>query len=95
MSTAKLIDVVANLASYDADLTIYVKKPWTCESQAIVAQEPDEGGLPAEAKANGYAYFIEVFNASDFLKGWTTNVARTASTREQCIRLIHYAINDA
>ena len=95
MSTSKLIEVVANLASYDPEMTIYAPKPWSCDSEAIVVREPDEGGLPREAKSCGAVYFIEVFVAKEFLDGWTASKARSISAREQCERLIQYAINDA
>jgi hypothetical protein len=95
MSTSKLIEVVANLASYDPEMTIYAPKPWSCDSDAIVAREPDGDGLPREAMGRHAAYFIEVFVAKEFLDGWTTSVARPTSAREQCERLIQYAINDA
>jgi hypothetical protein len=66
-----------------------------CYSDAILAREPDGGGLPREAMGRHAAYFIEVFVAKEFLDGWTTSVARPTSAREQCERLIQYAITDA
>jgi hypothetical protein len=95
MSTTKLIDVVANLDSYDADLTIYAVKPWTCDSEVIVAREPEQGGVPHEAESCNAEYFIEVFVAKEFLEGWVASEARPTSVREQCERLIHYAVYDA
>jgi hypothetical protein len=44
MSPRKLLDVVANLSSFDGEFTIYAKKPWGCDSLAAVALEPLEGG---------------------------------------------------
>ena len=93
MRTAKLIDVVANLESYDADLTIYATKPWTCESDALVAREPAEGGVPPEARMCRAEYFLEIFVANEVLEGWFA--AARPSTRERCDRLIRYAIDDA
>jgi hypothetical protein len=91
----KLLDIVRLLPSLDSDLTIYAVKPWTCESTAVVAPEPDDGGVPSEAQRNGAVYFIEVFIATEFLEGWLESEGRKASAREQCERLIQYAVNDA
>lgn len=95
MSATTLIDIVTNLSAFDEQLTIYVAKPWTCDSLAVVAREPDEGGLPLEAESCGAVYFIEVFIAKEFLEGWLASEARRIPAREQCERLIHYAIYDA
>jgi hypothetical protein len=95
MGTSKLIDVVARLESYDPDLTIYAGKPWAWDSEAVVAREPDQGGLPQEAGFRGADYFIEVFIAKELLDGWIASEARPTSAREQCERLIQYAVNDA
>jgi len=90
-----LLDVVANLGAHDPESTIYVAKPWTCDSPAIVAREPDQGDSPLEAESCNAEYFIEVFVAKDFLEGWIAAENRYTSTREQCERLIHYAVYDA
>ncbi len=94
-SSTKLMDVVQNLSSFDPELTIYVVKPWTCDSDALVAREVDGGGIPLEAKSSGATYFIEVAVAKDFLDGWASTERRVVTTRERCERLIHYAVYDA
>lgn len=91
----KLVDIVADLATQDEDLTIYAKEPWACDSEAVLAREPDAGGLPTKAVTIDAAYFIEVFIANEFLEGWRDSQQRTTSAQEQCERLIEYAINDA
>ena len=95
MTPQKLIDVVANLASFDRELTIYATKPWSPDSATVVAREPDEGGAPNEAKAIGAKYFIEIFIAKDVLDGSIAMEGRAMSIPEQCDRLIHYATYDA
>jgi len=95
MGTSKLIDIVANLESYDSELTIYAAKPWTCDSEAVVAAEPDQGGRPHEAESCGAEYFVEVLVAKEFLEGWIASEARPTSAQEQCERLIRYAVYDA
>lgn len=91
MSALKLIDVVTNLKTYDETLTIYVTEPWTCDSEAVLAIEPDEGGLPDEAKSRGAEYFIEVFVATEFL----VSLIGRKSAQELCERLIYYALHDS
>jgi hypothetical protein len=59
----RIVDIVADLAAHDEELTIYAKEPWSCDSEAVLAREPDAGGLPPEAAAIGATYFIEVESA--------------------------------
>lgn len=86
--------VIADLKSYDEELTIYVTEPWTCESEAVLALEPEQGGLPDEATSLGATYFIEVFVATDFLDGYIENLG-PRSVADQCERLIFYARSDS
>ena len=65
-----LLEAVRDLDSLDEGSTIYAAEPWAEGSQAIVASEPDAGGLPAEAQKLGLKYFLEVFVAREFLEGW-------------------------
>jgi hypothetical protein len=91
----RLLDVVTNLSEYDEELTIYAKEPWTCDSEAVVAREPDTGGVPPDAAGMNASYFIEIFVAKEFLEGWRANIQRDVSAEEQCDRLIYYAVHDA
>lgn len=91
----KLGDLIDKLSEYNDELTIYAEKPWTRDSRAIVALEPDEGGLPIEAEKNHLEYFLEIFVANEFLDGWNSNVGKCSTKNETCDRLISYAINDA
>lgn len=95
MRASKLVEIVAGLASYDAELTIYAIRPWTCDSTALVAREPGLGGLPPEAESCGAVYFIEVLLAKELVDDWTSAEARVTSVRERCERLIEYAEDDA
>lgn len=90
-----LNDVINQLDSFDDDDTIYAKQPWKPDSEAIIATEPDDGGLPDEAAKINAEYFLEVFLANEFLEGWLSNLAQSPSPKEQCLRLIQYAENDA
>jgi hypothetical protein len=83
------------LDSLDEGGTLYAAEPWAEDSQAVVAPEPDHGGLPADAQKLGLKYFLEVFIARDFLEAWVTNLGREPTLQEKCSRLIQYAITDA
>jgi len=65
---AKLGDVIDRLAEFDSEDTIYAAEPWTEQSEAIVAREPDAGGLPSEALDTDMKYFLEVGIAQSFIE---------------------------
>ena len=90
-----LIQIMDQLGSLSNDATIYAEEPWTEGSAAIVEVEPDDGGLPDEAKAGGLTYFIEVAIAREFLEGWAGNLRSEPTLEEKCDRLVRYAVFDA
>lgn len=83
------------LGKLDDEATIYAKEPWLPESASLVLCEPEEGGLPPEAKASGLAYLLEVAIARDLLEDWQASLATEASIDQRCERLIAYVLNDA
>lgn len=90
-----LSDLIDRLNSFEEEKTIYAKQPWHPDTIAIVADEPDEGGIPDEASKVGAEYFLEIFLASEFLEGWTSHLDKEPTVEEKCLRLIKYAENDA
>ena len=94
MGKMTLLEVVQTLHQFNEDDTIYAVEPWACESAALVAEEPEEGGLPPRAKELGMSYFIEISFAIDFLEGWLSHQTEPMSGRAKCERLIEYAIHD-
>jgi hypothetical protein len=92
---AALVDIAERLSEYDVNATIYASQPWTETSDAIVALEPETGGLPAVASQAGMKYFLEVGIASDFAEDWVAFQKEKPSLSAICRRLIQYAINDA
>jgi len=66
----KLIDIIGSLASFDDELTIYATEPWTENSNALVALEPEEGGLPPEVANADMKYFLEIFTANEVVEGF-------------------------
>jgi hypothetical protein len=91
----KLIEAIGNLDTLDNESTIYAAKPWTEDSNVIVAREPESGGVPPEAERLGLKYFLEVFVAREFLEGWPGNLDAQPTLQEKCARVIKYAITDA
>ena len=88
-----LIEAIRDLENSEAEATIYAAEPWSDESQAVIAFEPEEGGKPVEAEH--LTYFLEVFVARDFFEDWEPTLESSPTLQERCARLIEYATNDA
>ena len=93
--TMKLIEAIRDLNSLDEEGTIYASQPWGENSEAIVAHQPELGGLPPEAERLGLSYFLEVFIARDFVESWLANLDAQPTLQKMCARLIKYAATDA
>jgi hypothetical protein len=91
----KLIEIVGELGVLEDDMTIYAAEPWTAESPAVVDMEPESGGVPASASEHGMTYLLEVLVARDFLHDWVAAQDKPPTLRQQCERLIRYAVDDA
>lgn len=92
---ARLNDVVGRLSEFDSEDTIYASEPWTEQSEAMVAREPDAGGLPPEVSDAGMKYFLEVSIAQEFVEDWLASLDVQPTPSAVCRRVIDYAINDA
>lgn len=91
-----LFDIVVGLDELDEEATIYAAMPWTDQSRAIIAYEPDDGSLPPEAKGLGIHYFIGVYTAKEFLEGFSKVFPEWQPYGWlKCARLVVYAIYDA
>jgi hypothetical protein len=91
----KLIEAIRDLSTLDAEGTIYASPPWAENSEAIVAREPESGGLPVEAERLGLSCFLEAFIARDFLESWVATLDTRPTLQQKCARLIEYAASDA
>ncbi len=69
-----LQQIVEELDSLDKANTIYVAEPWMENSKAMVLPEPEEGGLPLEAKKLGLKYFL----------GMVQKQAKSGNKRQSC-----------
>jgi hypothetical protein len=56
----QLSDVVKRLASLDQEATIYAAEPWTSESAAVVAAEPESGAVPEPAGRKGLRTYPKI-----------------------------------
>ena len=95
-----LIDVVARLQTvprvdrYEVGPSIFVKRPITHQSDAIVlAEEVIDGGAPSSP---GYSYLLGVDIAKQVLDVWSSWRDGVTPTRaEAADAIIYYAANDA
>jgi len=90
-----LTDVINQLDNFDSDDTIYAKKPWIPDTEVVIATEPEDGGLPDQAAKINAEYFLEIFLAEEFLESLLSSFDQKPSIKDQCLRLIQYAENDA
>ncbi len=87
----KLIEILNEIRERDSlndRMTVYVKREWTPNSEAILTQQPEDGST---VPIDGHDYFLEAF----IIKDWLDDLDSPEVTSEQCNRIIQYAINDA
>jgi hypothetical protein len=87
----KLIEALNEIRSrndFDDLITVYARREWTPDSDAIITQQPEDGST---VPIDGNDYFLEVF----IIKEWLDELGCQCVTTEQCNRIIQYAINDA
>jgi hypothetical protein len=91
-----LRDIISRLGEFDREHTIYADggPAAALDDPAVVAFEPDDGSLPAEA--NGLDYFLEVSLAQEVLVVWKSwRDGREPSIDEAHEAVAYYATNDA
>jgi hypothetical protein len=96
----RLGDIIARLSEFDDDDTIYVREPWTAESDAMVAtepevDEPDGVVLPPAAAEAGLSYFLEIYIARELVEDWIKYLGADPGAKEMCEKVIFYATYDA
>jgi len=92
-----LIEAIRDLGSLDEDATLYVREPWTADSETIAVVEPSDfdGRIPPPEARGGCTYFLEVSIAREVMEGWLSNIDAAPPLEQRCARVIHYAIFDA
>ncbi|MFN4117268.1 hypothetical protein [Acidovorax sp.] len=87
----QLTQIIASLNSFDDELCIVARRPWTAEAEARLVPLGDDGRIPAAALAEGYEYFLEVGVAIDEVIGELQGL----SAEQRVALCIFYAENDA
>ena len=91
----KLEEAVALLPTLDEDMNIYARRPWGRDAESVLVNVPlwqGESLASREAKAAGFAYFIDVPVAMEVLEVF----GERPPTADERFRLIlHYAEYDA
>jgi len=86
-----LIDIVRRIDALDEEEVIFARQPWSSDSEAAVFRLTMDNKIPEEPIRMGLKYFLEVSVALELLD----SPLREASFKDQCERIIQYAINDA
>lgn len=87
----QLAQIIASLSSFDDELCIVARRPWTAEAEARLVPLDDDGRIPAAALAERYEYFLEVGVAIDEVIGELQGL----SAEQRVALCIFYAENDA
>ena len=87
IGSMNLVELIEKIRDINKEMAIYATVPWREDSLSIVAFEPDDGGLPAEAAEAECIYFLEVSIACEFIEAWATSQSRTPTSLEKCARL--------
>jgi hypothetical protein len=94
---AEVISRLDSIPAHDAfgiSPTIFARKPWTIESDAMVLSEDAVDNVAPRAPE--YAYLLEVDLAQEAIGVWSEWRAGVAPTVEQAtLAVIHYAEHDA
>jgi hypothetical protein len=90
-----LKEAILGLESVDRDGTIFAAEPWTENSHVVIERVTETGLATTQAVKCGLKYFLEVSIAQEFLQDWKENLGAEPSLKQQCARLVQYAMTDA
>ncbi|WP_020584407.1 hypothetical protein [Endozoicomonas elysicola] len=92
----KLLEATEAIESLNQEETLYVKLPWTPESEVALRIEDEDATVstPLDLKEKGYEYFLEVYLTKEF-KEDLLETGKYNTEIDICNRIIQYAINDA
>jgi hypothetical protein len=88
MKLIEALNLISANEEFDDLMTVYVKKPWGVDSDAIIVPQPEDGSI---TPVDGHDYFLEVF----IIKDWLDDLGSSEVSEATCNRIIQYAINDA
>lgn len=89
-----LMEITRLLHELDPEKTIYARRPWFTNSDAVIATETEGTLVPVELAEKGYEYFVEVHIAQEFMPD-LSHIKPSFTLEQWCERLIQYAENDA
>ncbi|CAM4247128.1 hypothetical protein [Acinetobacter pragensis] len=87
-----LFQILLNINDFKDSETIYAVEPWTLESKAAVIQEPAKVIMQFADSSAVFDYFLEIYLVKALFKN-TEN--QNLCMREQCQRIIEYALHNA
>ena len=90
-----LLEITAQLPSFEASKAIYAAAPWKPASVVVVAGESPDGSLPAEARALSCRFFLDVAFCRAAMIGFRAWLKREPTPEERCIELIRWASKSA
>ncbi|MER7455688.1 hypothetical protein [Micromonospora sp. NPDC126480] len=86
-----LLELIERLAELPDDATLYAARPWSPDSDAVVAIEGPSGEPPTDLP-----YLLEVELARGAVDVWSEwREGRQPTVVEACAAVIHYATHDA
>ena len=88
MELITILNEIRMRDSLDDRMTVYAKREWTPNSEALLTQQPEDGST---VPIDEHDYFLEAF----IIKNWVDELESPEVSPEQCNRIIQYAINDA
>ena len=81
-----LLQALDQLLGEDDLYTVFAKRPWNAESEAVIAELTENDGIPPQLTSAGYEYFLEAFVARELID----ERARELMTREQILLMLLY-----
>jgi hypothetical protein len=90
--TMKLRDVLHGIWNVNEGAVVFVKRPWTLDSDAEIGSYDEGYRIPDSMTNRGFMYFLEAHIAREFLEDIAESIP---SEDAKFLRLIYYAENDA
>ena len=81
-----LLQALDQLLGEDDLYTVFAKRPWSADADAVIAKLTETNATPPELTAAGYTYFLEADVAREILEGRTGELL----SRDQALSLLLY-----
>lgn len=87
-----LFTILLNIHEYSETKILYVEKPWSLESDAILLDNSKEDTKPIIKNNQTFEYFLEILIIKELFEDFET---QNLCIQDQCAKIIEYALNDA